>query len=127
MDAAAAATRRGTAQMLKEARIFLPARPAPGVIHRNEFMQRVVRHLAVDLLRGGCGYLWPDRLATIRGVGAKHRHHLKTQLLSFLNQLSKACFATHPFGHAIVRIIPVIASVPRRKKYQHTFGWNLRR
>src|SRR5437762_12660391 len=46
MDAAATAARRRAAQMLKEARIFLPARPAPGVIHRNKFMQRVVRHLA---------------------------------------------------------------------------------
>src|SRR5262245_18527223 len=46
MHAAAATTGRRAAQMLKEPRVLLPARPATGVIDRNKCVQRVIGHLA---------------------------------------------------------------------------------
>src|SRR2546426_10748827 len=46
MDTAAAAAGSGAAQVLKEARILLPALTTSRLIHGNESVQRVVRHLS---------------------------------------------------------------------------------
>ena len=46
MDAATATTGRRAAQVLKKPRVFLPELATAGMVHTNEAVQRIVRHLA---------------------------------------------------------------------------------
>src|SRR5262245_36258856 len=84
-----------------------------------------VVNVTIDLLRGGIGDPGPDRLLAIRGVRAKHRHHLEAKLLSLANKPAKTGFATHTLRHSIVRIIPVVPAIPRRKERKHAVSRHL--
>ena len=196
--------------MLKEARVLLPARAVPRVEHRNELIQRVIRHLAhagdlgilraqaedellralvhvavgavhmaahdveeigvdpealdhvrdpaldprsprvfahvhvgepavlvtvvvpidpvevvevaVDLVGGAALDLVPHRLLAVRGVRAEHRHHPEAQFLRLGDETPKARFPAHARGDFVVRIIPVVAAIPRREEGEDAVG-----